>query len=334
MNNETSLGDLVRRRCQELGFTQEELASRSSTDDEIVRQSDISRIERGQIQLPRRSRLERIATALDLPLGELLALSGWAGADQLRTPAESARQPGESSQDWEVSLEQLREAWRPYQDGASRFDHLRPVMLEPWKRCRDVGIDPDDIVFQPLSSPELASRISENASLIEVTHPHLERLSWTFSGKPHIIGLVDRDGWILDLVGTVEEYGGRAAGLAIGLNWSEQRVGNSGVGTSLATGQPVLVYGIEFEAHAYRPTVCFGVPIHRAGKVIGTIGIGVPQEYAEPERLNLAQICVRAIETQLASDGEFPVLDDTGSAGHHSQTDVQLTAEGDTAGNH
>jgi transcriptional regulator with XRE-family HTH domain len=50
-------------------------------------QSDVSRLERDKITLPRRDRLERIADALDIPLGELLASSGWADADRFFTPS-------------------------------------------------------------------------------------------------------------------------------------------------------------------------------------------------------------------------------------------------------
>jgi len=77
-----SLGVTIRARRIELGWTQEELAERISTDEVYVRQSEISRIESGRVTLPRRQRLELLAAALDLPLGELLASSGWAGADQ------------------------------------------------------------------------------------------------------------------------------------------------------------------------------------------------------------------------------------------------------------
>ena len=77
-----SLGATIRARRMELGWSQEELAERISTDDDYVRQSEISRIESGRVVLPRRKRLEMLAAGLDLPLGELLANSGWAGADQ------------------------------------------------------------------------------------------------------------------------------------------------------------------------------------------------------------------------------------------------------------
>lgn len=76
----TTLGQVIRDRRRELGWTQEGLAARV---DHGVAQSDVSRLERGKIMLPRRQRLERIAAALELPLGVLLARSGWAGAERL-----------------------------------------------------------------------------------------------------------------------------------------------------------------------------------------------------------------------------------------------------------
>jgi transcriptional regulator with XRE-family HTH domain len=81
MQTRSALGEVIRARRIELGWTQEELAERVSADCEYVRQSEISRIENGRIALPRRERLERLAQVLALPLGELLARSGWAGAE-------------------------------------------------------------------------------------------------------------------------------------------------------------------------------------------------------------------------------------------------------------
>jgi transcriptional regulator with XRE-family HTH domain len=81
-----TLGAAIRARRTELGMTKEELADRVG-----VRQAEVSRLERGRVALPRRPRLERIAAALGLATGELLARSGWAGADRaLAEPAPSA----------------------------------------------------------------------------------------------------------------------------------------------------------------------------------------------------------------------------------------------------
>lgn len=73
-----TLGRFIRRRRIELGMTQEQMAEMLGVS---VRQSEISRLENDRITLPRRERLERIAEVLDVPIGELLARSGWTGAD-------------------------------------------------------------------------------------------------------------------------------------------------------------------------------------------------------------------------------------------------------------
>jgi transcriptional regulator with XRE-family HTH domain len=77
MEGRPTLGQAIRSRRLELDLTQEELAERIGDN---VRQAEVSRLERDRVTLPRRRRLERIAAALDLPLGELLAKAGWAGA--------------------------------------------------------------------------------------------------------------------------------------------------------------------------------------------------------------------------------------------------------------
>ncbi len=74
-----TLGDVIRARRKELGLSQWEVAYRMGPS---VQQADVSAIERGLIKLPRRERLEQISAALGLPMGELLARSGWANAEE------------------------------------------------------------------------------------------------------------------------------------------------------------------------------------------------------------------------------------------------------------
>lgn len=67
-----SLGSRIRERRLELGMSQADLAGEIGGNP-----GDISKIEHGRVKLPRRPKLELIAQALQLPLGELLARSGW-----------------------------------------------------------------------------------------------------------------------------------------------------------------------------------------------------------------------------------------------------------------
>ena len=69
-----SLGHYIQERRRELGLTQEQLAEAIGDN---VKQSDVSRLERNKITLPRRERLEQLAMALEVSLGDLLARTGW-----------------------------------------------------------------------------------------------------------------------------------------------------------------------------------------------------------------------------------------------------------------
>lgn len=78
MDSPRTLGQVIRTRRQALGLTQEQLAERIGDG---VRQAEVSRLECDRVALPRRRRLERIAFALELPIGQLLATAGWSGAE-------------------------------------------------------------------------------------------------------------------------------------------------------------------------------------------------------------------------------------------------------------
>ena len=82
-----SIGNFIRERRQDLGLSQEQLAERVGS---TYSQSDISRIERGHITLPRLSNLERLAASLDVPVGELLIAAGWFQEGHFVSDPESA----------------------------------------------------------------------------------------------------------------------------------------------------------------------------------------------------------------------------------------------------
>lgn len=69
---DVTLGQFIKANRLAMGMTQEDLANRTG-----LRQSDISRMERDHIELPRRDRMEAIADGLDVTLGDLLISTGW-----------------------------------------------------------------------------------------------------------------------------------------------------------------------------------------------------------------------------------------------------------------
>jgi PAS domain S-box-containing protein len=88
MSGFKSLGEVIRERRQQLGLSQEQLAERISSDSDFVTQADISRLETGRVKLPRYERLIRLAEAVEMLPGDMLARSGWASvaADPFEGP--------------------------------------------------------------------------------------------------------------------------------------------------------------------------------------------------------------------------------------------------------
>ena len=103
-----TLGKFIQRRRAELGLTQEQLAELVGGG---VRQAEISRLEHDRVTLPRRQRLEQLARALDVPLGELLARSGWVGAEVIDATSATEDNPVEEllarNEELEVRAEEL-----------------------------------------------------------------------------------------------------------------------------------------------------------------------------------------------------------------------------------
>jgi signal transduction histidine kinase len=202
----------------------------------------------------------------------------------------------------------LEQQWKRFTStGAADGTAVRPVVLEAWKRCRDLGIDPAELRYEFLTPEELESKRAGNADLIRAASPYLDHLSFALSDRAHVIALSDRDGWIIEMrEQPPAAFGGRASGICLGSCWSERCIGNNGIGTALERGEPTLVYGIEHYGVPYHQAYCLGVPIRRGGEIIGCLDISVTREEdARPAHLTIAQACVASIESTLGTFSDF-----------------------------
>lgn len=138
-----TLGAAIRARRQELGWSQEELAERvAEHGDQTFRQSDVSRLERGKVGLPRRERLEHLAATLDLPLGDLLARSGWTGAAAAFVPRreENRAAPGGDGDGWAANASRAsHRSWSNDREATtSKLGSLIEQALETQGRAQDL----------------------------------------------------------------------------------------------------------------------------------------------------------------------------------------------------
>lgn len=159
-----TLGQVIRQRRNELGLTQEELAERIG---EGVRQAEVSRLEHDYITLPRRSRLDQIARALDLPIGVLLAHSGWTGVDDIP-------QSGDRENDETVRLQAENSELE------EQNEEMRATIEELWATRVDI---------------EAQARNLESEALRHVSGQ--EQLLTIFDGVEDGVAVVNREGSIV-----------------------------------------------------------------------------------------------------------------------------------------
>lgn len=151
MAESRSLGEAIRLRRLELGLSQEELAERIGDD---VRQSDVSRLERGKILFPRLERLNQIAAALGMSIGSLLIEAGWFEDDDSVHVAAAERQsngpavPILVADDEPISLDAIVALLDDYGYSAATAYDL-PALLEALEES------PPEIVIVDIALPSL-----------------------------------------------------------------------------------------------------------------------------------------------------------------------------------
>jgi transcriptional regulator with XRE-family HTH domain len=162
-----TLGEVIRQRRMELGMTQEDLAELIG---DSMRQPEISRLERDEVGLPRRYRLEAIANALDLPIGELLVRSGWTGAGSIDDGDDEA---GQAEIREEIrSLESSREAYRAEVERLHREQNRQASLLGQLEATLDgvedavvvISVD-GDIVYHNMAWDTIMRRHGAEISL-------------------------------------------------------------------------------------------------------------------------------------------------------------------------
>jgi len=157
-----------------------------------------------------------------------------------------------------------------------------------------------------LTEESLRRKRIDYLHLRTMAKPYMDNISLSFQEHKHIVILADKDGYILDIVGTKGKLSAEKLGLIEGACLSEECVGANGVGTALRKGKPVLVYGSEHCNMEYNNLICYGVPIRdNQGQIIGVLELTTPKKIVNPDRFSLVLLSVSSIETalrQIAAD--------------------------------
>jgi signal transduction histidine kinase len=203
------------------------------------------------------------------------------------------------------SLERIAAARDRYLAGDPDTPGVRPVVRAAWDRSRAYGVDPYRLRRQSPDPTELAEARDRSAALLDSADPFLRLVHEALADEPHLVVLADANCTVLRArIGPGLPDDLSASNLVEGASWHERDLGSNGVGTAMATGEPVILAGPEHFQERYVGWTCIGVPIRdAAGDIVGAFDLSVPNEYAHAHAWGWALSLGRGIETALAVAG-------------------------------
>jgi transcriptional regulator of acetoin/glycerol metabolism len=173
--------------------------------------------------------------------------------------------------------QQLIVAWERFcADEDFDYSFIRPVIYDSWLRSKQYGVATGEAKTILLNMDDLEYRRQKNSDLISIVKPFMDNLYKIVEGSGFYLMLVDADGIILDETGDKEiiTESRKYSHLEIGANRTEAFAGTNAIGTCLATGQPIQVWGEEHYMTPHKKYACSAGPIkNHEGKIIGCLNI-------------------------------------------------------------
>ncbi|MDF3145680.1 protein phosphatase, partial [Streptomyces sp. T21Q-yed] len=174
---------------------------------------------------------------------------------------------------------------------------VRDSVLDSWKRCRSVGLEPHRLLVRYTADVALDDR------LLRAVDPVLKGLAASLADVGMTIALCDGQGRMVQRLGGGRQLSERldAVQFAPGFDASEAVVGTNGVGTALAERGPVYVAGREHFADCLQPFACAGAPVRDpfSGRIEAVLDLTCLRDQGDPVMVRMVRDAARDIEGRL-----------------------------------
>ena len=209
-----------------------------------------------------------------------------------------------SAEYYEKLYQRTYREWKKFMAGDSNVDPsvIPQDLLDSWKRCRMLDVDPKHLPEnRVLTGPELNTLLTKNKQFIEVSRPFMENLYSFLEGSGFLVSLFDRDAFILEVVGDLQENEiVRSAHGYVGACWNEAYAGNNAAGTVIIYRKPIQFLGAQHYIRTYHGATGSGAPIFDPeGELLGGIALSGRYFRANPHTLGMAVAAAQAIGNEL-----------------------------------
>jgi sigma-54 dependent transcriptional regulator, acetoin dehydrogenase operon transcriptional activator AcoR len=178
--------------------------------------------------------------------------------------------------------------------------HVRDTILASWVRSRRSQVAADKLDLTYVKDPDL------DTPLIRSAMPVLNSLREVLDGQPVSLILSDADGLVLSRLASDAELDRRldAISLVPGFSYAEHLVGTNGIGSALASGHAMHVFGPEHYVEHFEDFACAGVPIRHpvSGRTIGAVDLTCWRRDAGPLLIALAKTTAEQVVQELTAD--------------------------------
>lgn len=191
---------------------------------------------------------------------------------------------------------------RFFEQGEAPAELVPALILRSWQRSR--LLQPDLEQAQAASPRQLRERHEQHGLLRRAAAPALASLADEMHELGGMVILTDPDGLILDAAGDLA-FLNRAERLALkpGSSWSEAGRGTNAIGTALAEGSPVAVFGAEHYLSDNRILSCAATPLTGPdGQLAGVLDVSGEAGRLPAESLALVRLAAALVEYRLLID--------------------------------
>lgn len=209
-----------------------------------------------------------------------------------------------------LNLREKYLAWEKFITGGVEPEAMQPVILESWRRCRDMRIATDSVTIRVLPADALAAVLEHNRMLLRLAKPIVRQLYALIRSTQDIITLHTMQGCIIDIVSDEQIIrGSYKEGYRIGALWTEENIGSNAAELCVRSDQPIQMVGAEHYNRLSHQATCYAAPIHDPnGTLIAVLNVAGLATHTSPYIMAMTTMTAFAIERQLLLQGSYDLL--------------------------
>ncbi|GAA4713970.1 sigma-54-dependent Fis family transcriptional regulator [Brevibacillus fulvus] len=192
--------------------------------------------------------------------------------------------------------------WKRFvQEGVLDSTRMNKRISESWIRCKQAVVNPYSGTGRSvLSGKAFDSQKQKSRQWLELTLPHVRKLTSFIEDTGMLALLIDPEGYVLSMNGQSPVLQrAREINFVEGVRWTEEEVGTNAIGTALYAGEPVMVIGTEHYSVASHHWSCSASPIRdEQGQLLGIVDLSCPIERTHPYMLAIVSTLAYTVEQE------------------------------------